>query len=56
RVTKLAGIRVSVGIITPYKLELKCLHREFDVVIQSDEGKGLLYIITVDAFQSQERE
>ncbi|KAH9293229.1 hypothetical protein KI387_041567, partial [Taxus chinensis] len=55
RVTKLAGIKVSVGIITPYKLQLKCLHREFDVVLKSDEGKGL-YIITVDAFQSQERD
>ncbi|KAH9304331.1 hypothetical protein KI387_008735, partial [Taxus chinensis] len=39
RVTELAGIKVSVGIITPYKLQLKFLHREFDVVLKSDEGK-----------------
>ncbi|CAA6658041.1 unnamed protein product [Spirodela intermedia] len=35
--------RVSVGIITPYKLQLKCIQRE-------------LYINTVDAFQGQERD
>ncbi|KAH9291592.1 hypothetical protein KI387_043219, partial [Taxus chinensis] len=35
RITKLAGIKVSVGIITPCKLQLKCLHREFDVAINN---------------------
>ncbi|KAH9294767.1 hypothetical protein KI387_038355, partial [Taxus chinensis] len=39
RVTKLAGTKAYVGIITPYKLQLKCLHREFDVILKSDEGK-----------------
>ncbi|XP_057823525.2 uncharacterized protein LOC131035819 isoform X2 [Cryptomeria japonica] len=55
RVAKSACIKVSVGIITPYKLQLKCLQREFDSVLKSDEGKGL-YINTVDAFQGQERD
>ncbi|KAH9309266.1 hypothetical protein KI387_037177 [Taxus chinensis] len=55
RVTKLVGIKVSVGIITPYKLQLKCLHRYSDVVLKSDEGKGL-YINTVVAFLCQEHD
>ncbi|KAJ4966511.1 hypothetical protein NE237_018360 [Protea cynaroides] len=47
--------KVSVGIITPYKLQLKCLQREFEEVLKSEEGKDL-YINTVDAFQGQERD
>nr|XP_043638503.1 uncharacterized ATP-dependent helicase C29A10.10c [Erigeron canadensis] len=47
--------KVSVGIITPYKLQLKCIQREFDEVLKSEEGKDL-YINTVDAFQGQERD
>ncbi|KAM7518597.1 hypothetical protein LguiB_017559 [Lonicera macranthoides] len=47
--------KVSVGIITPYKLQLKCLQREFSDVLGSEEGKDL-YINTVDAFQGQERD
>ncbi|XP_052202174.1 helicase sen1-like [Diospyros lotus] len=46
--------KVSVGIITPYKLQLKCLQREFEDVLNS-EGKNI-YINTVDAFQGQERD
>ncbi|XWS15034.1 hypothetical protein CRYUN_Cryun35bG0059800 [Craigia yunnanensis] len=46
---------ITVGIITPYKLQLKCLRREFESVIKSEEGKDL-YINTVDAFQGQERD
>ncbi|XXG87505.1 hypothetical protein AAC387_Pa11g2173 [Persea americana] len=49
------GNKVSVGIITPYKLQLKCLQREFEDVLKSEEGKDL-YINTVDAFQGQERD
>ncbi|XP_076900625.1 putative ATP-dependent helicase C29A10.10c isoform X2 [Bidens hawaiensis] len=53
---KLLGIgKVSVGIITPYKLQLKCIQREFEEVLKSEEGKDL-YINTVDAFQGQERD
>ncbi|KAL3640759.1 hypothetical protein CASFOL_015727 [Castilleja foliolosa] len=53
---KLMGVaKVSVGIITPYKLQLKCLQREFKDVLNSDEGKSI-YINTVDAFQGQERD
>ncbi|XP_057536005.1 uncharacterized ATP-dependent helicase C29A10.10c-like [Amaranthus tricolor] len=47
--------KVTVGIITPYKLQLKCLQREFEDVLNSEEGKDL-YINTVDAFQGQERD
>ncbi|KAJ7965682.1 p-loop containing nucleoside triphosphate hydrolase superfamily protein [Quillaja saponaria] len=47
--------KISVGIITPYKLQLKCLQREFGDVLNSEEGKDL-YINTVDAFQGQERD
>ncbi|GFY85806.1 P-loop containing nucleoside triphosphate hydrolases superfamily protein [Actinidia rufa] len=47
--------KVSVGIITPYKLQLKCLQREFENVLNSEEGKDI-YINTVDAFQGQERD
>ncbi|KAJ4954203.1 hypothetical protein NE237_031035 [Protea cynaroides] len=47
--------KISVGIITPYKLQLRCLQREFEEVLNSDEGKDL-YINTVDAFQGQERD
>ncbi|CAN6299882.1 unnamed protein product [Urochloa humidicola] len=49
------GKKVSVGIITPYKLQLKCLQREFREVMNTDEGKDI-YINTVDAFQGQERD
>eukprot|EP00252_Welwitschia_mirabilis_P011439 TRINITY_DN2569_c0_g2_i2.p1 TRINITY_DN2569_c0_g2~~TRINITY_DN2569_c0_g2_i2.p1 ORF type:complete len:1376 (-),score=279.38 TRINITY_DN2569_c0_g2_i2:1333-5460(-) len=55
KLIKPLGIRVSVGIITPYKLQLKCLQREFERVLNTEEGKGL-YINTVDAFQGQERD
>ncbi|KAK4757964.1 hypothetical protein SAY87_019265 [Trapa incisa] len=47
--------KISVGIITPYKLQLKCLQREFEDVLNSEEGKDI-YINTVDAFQGQERD
>ncbi|KAG6784256.1 hypothetical protein POTOM_009944 [Populus tomentosa] len=47
--------RISVGIITPYKLQLKCLQQEFLAVLKSEEGKDI-YINTVDAFQGQERD
>ncbi|KAL8225543.1 hypothetical protein R6Q57_018100 [Mikania cordata] len=56
RSVKSLGIaKVSVGIITPYKLQLKCIQREFEEVLKSEEGKDL-YINTVDAFQGQERD
>ncbi|GKV09300.1 hypothetical protein SLEP1_g20822 [Rubroshorea leprosula] len=47
--------KITVGIITPYKLQLKCLQREFESVLRSEEGKDV-YINTVDAFQGQERD
>ncbi|CAH1454090.1 unnamed protein product [Lactuca virosa] len=47
--------KVTVGVITPYKLQLKCIQREFEEVLRSDEGKDI-YINTVDAFQGQERD
>lgn len=47
--------KVTVGIITPYKLQLKCLQREFEDILNSEEGKDI-YINTVDAFQGQERD
>uniref|UniRef100_A0A2P2MLA3 Uncharacterized protein n=1 Tax=Rhizophora mucronata TaxID=61149 RepID=A0A2P2MLA3_RHIMU len=47
--------RISVGIITPYKLQLKCLQHEFSAVLKSEDGKDI-YINTVDAFQGQERD
>ncbi|KAL2895844.1 putative ATP-dependent helicase C29A10.10c [Bienertia sinuspersici] len=47
--------KVTVGIITPYKLQFKCLQREFEDVLNSEDGKDL-YINTVDAFQGQERD
>ncbi|XP_020575440.1 uncharacterized ATP-dependent helicase C29A10.10c-like [Phalaenopsis equestris] len=49
------GKKVTVGIITPYKLQLKCLQREFEGVMNSDDGRDI-YINTVDAFQGQERD
>lgn len=49
------GKKVTVGIITPYKLQLKCLQREFEEVLNSEDGKDI-YINTVDAFQGQERD
>lgn len=53
---KTSGLgKMSVGIITPYKLQLKCLQREFDDVLKSEDGKDV-YINTVDAFQGQERD
>ncbi|KAG4201260.1 hypothetical protein ERO13_A05G267700v2 [Gossypium hirsutum] len=56
RTIKSLGVpKITVGIITPYKLQLKCLQREFDSVIKSEEGNDL-YINTVDAFQGQERD
>lgn len=47
--------KVTVGIITPYKLQLKCLQKEFEDVLNSEGGKDI-YINTVDAFQGQERD
>ncbi|XVE55465.1 hypothetical protein DITRI_Ditri03aG0160800 [Diplodiscus trichospermus] len=56
KTSKALGVpKITVGIITPYKLQLKCLQREFECVIKSEEGKDL-YINTVDAFQGQERD
>lgn len=56
KILKSLGLgKVSIGIITPYKLQLKCLQREFEDVLNSEEGKDL-YINTVDAFQGQERD
>ncbi|CAJ2663447.1 unnamed protein product [Trifolium pratense] len=54
-VKSLGLAKITVGIITPYKLQLKCLQREFEEVLNSEEGKDL-YINTVDAFQGQERD
>ncbi|KVH98564.1 helicase sen1 [Cynara cardunculus var. scolymus] len=54
-VKSLGIAKVSVGIITPYKLQLKCIQREFEEVLKSEEGKDL-YVNTVDAFQGQERD
>ncbi|KAG7584368.1 P-loop containing nucleoside triphosphate hydrolase [Arabidopsis suecica] len=47
--------KVSVGVITPYKLQLKCLKHEFGNALGQDELKEI-YINTVDAFQGQERD
>ncbi|CAD6246219.1 unnamed protein product [Miscanthus lutarioriparius] len=48
--------KVSVGIITPYKLQLKCLQQEIKDVMNTKEGEDT-YINTVDdAFQGQERD
>nr|XP_043639260.1 uncharacterized ATP-dependent helicase C29A10.10c-like isoform X2 [Erigeron canadensis] len=55
KVKSLGMGKVSVGIITPYKLQLKCIQREFEDVLNSEDGKDL-YINTVDAFQGQERD
>lgn len=53
---KSSGVgKVSIGIITPYKLQLKCLQREFEGVLNSEGGRDI-YINTVDAFQGQERD
>ncbi|CAN7082005.1 unnamed protein product [Brassica oleracea var. botrytis] len=51
----LGGGKVSVGVITPYKLQLKCLKMEFGNALGPDEVKEI-YINTVDAFQGQERD
>ncbi|CAH8364331.1 unnamed protein product [Eruca vesicaria subsp. sativa] len=51
----LGGGKVSVGVITPYKLQLKCLKIEFGNALGQDEVKEI-YINTVDAFQGQERD
>lgn len=54
---KTAGTgKVSVGVITPYKLQLKCLQQEFGSVLASDAESKAVYINTVDAFQGQERD
>ncbi|KAM7257179.1 hypothetical protein ACFE04_012920 [Oxalis oulophora] len=47
--------KITVGIITPYKLQLKLLQQEFRTVLNSEDGKDI-YINTVDAFQGQERD
>ncbi|KAG6543891.1 hypothetical protein Mapa_014731 [Marchantia paleacea] len=47
---------VSVGMITPYKQQLRCLQTEFEAAVGANaESKGV-YINTVDAFQGQERD
>ncbi|KAH9291637.1 hypothetical protein KI387_043177, partial [Taxus chinensis] len=46
RVTMLAGIKGAVGIITPYKLQLYCLHREFDVVHIYHKRKERLVVVS----------
>ncbi|GMI82863.1 hypothetical protein like AT4G30100 [Hibiscus trionum] len=57
KTSKSLGVpKITVGIITPYKLQLKCIQREFDSVLRTEEGKRDLYINTVDAFQGQERD
>ncbi|KAH7283286.1 hypothetical protein KP509_35G070300 [Ceratopteris richardii] len=54
---KAAGIsKVSVGVITPYKLQLKCLQQEFGALLTPDVDNKSVYINTVDAFQGQERD
>ncbi|MCO5552817.1 hypothetical protein L7F22_006334 [Adiantum nelumboides] len=54
---KTAGInKVSVGVITPYKLQLKCLQQEFGSLLSPDVDSKSVYINTVDAFQGQERD
>lgn len=56
RTLKRMGLnKVTVGIITPYKLQLKCMRRVFEHIVNSKEGENL-YINTVDAFQGQERD
>ncbi|KAF4346363.1 hypothetical protein G4B88_003394 [Cannabis sativa] len=56
KIVKSLGVgKITVGIITPYKLQLKCLQREFEDVLNSEDGKDI-YINTVDAFQGQERD
>ncbi|KAH9293796.1 hypothetical protein KI387_041002, partial [Taxus chinensis] len=42
----LAGIKGAVGIITPYKLQLYCLHREFDVVLIYHKRKERLVVVS----------
>jgi len=45
--------KVSVGIITPHKLQLKCLQQEFKDVMNTEEGEDT-YINTVDdAFKAR---
>ncbi|KAK8677908.1 hypothetical protein V6N13_143428 [Hibiscus sabdariffa] len=57
KTSKSLGVpKITVGIITPYKLQLKCIQREFESVLRTEEGKRDLYINTVDAFQGQERD
>ncbi|KAJ7540105.1 hypothetical protein O6H91_10G001500 [Diphasiastrum complanatum] len=48
--------KLSVGIISPYKLQLKCLQKEFESVLGTDPNLKEVYINTVDAFQGQERD
>ncbi|XP_024515989.1 helicase sen1-like isoform X2 [Selaginella moellendorffii] len=53
-VLKAAGRQqATVGVISPYKLQLRCIQREFESL--SGDAKGV-YINTVDAFQGQERD
>ncbi|XP_039056144.1 DNA-binding protein SMUBP-2-like [Hibiscus syriacus] len=52
----LGAPRITVGIVTPYKMQLKYIQREFESVLRTEEGKRDLYINTVDAFQGQERD
>ncbi|KAL3681980.1 hypothetical protein R1sor_000002 [Riccia sorocarpa] len=47
---------VSVGMITPYKQQLRCLQTEFEAVVGVNAESKAVYINTVDAFQGQERD
>eukprot|EP00897_Mesotaenium_endlicherianum_P008326 jgi/Mesen1/7521/ME000039S06742 len=47
--------QLSVGIVTPYKQQLRLLKREFEPVLAVTPGASV-YINTVDAFQGQERD
>ncbi|MCO5594419.1 hypothetical protein L7F22_048449 [Adiantum nelumboides] len=47
------SLNISVGVVTPYKLQLECLKQEFGPL--KSAGKDV-YFNTVDAFQGQERD
>ncbi|KAJ7518585.1 hypothetical protein O6H91_21G075400 [Diphasiastrum complanatum] len=56
-VVQSAGMfNLSVGIISPYKMQLKCLQKEFESMLGADANLKEIYINTVDAFQGQERD
>ncbi|CAM6105716.1 unnamed protein product [Calypogeia fissa] len=57
KVIATAGIaNVSVGMITPYKQQLRCLQSEFEALVGCKADSKGVYINTVDAFQGQERD